>query len=74
MSSIYHHLATTGKNIFGAPAALSDITWSLFSGVVLWEESKKVFNQRKDFLKQTLDIAFEILERGMTTAPSPDMP
>jgi AcrR family transcriptional regulator len=74
MTSIYRHLSNTGKNIFSSPAALSDITWSLFSGVVLWEESKKVFNERKDFLKQTLDIAFEILERGMTTAPLPETP
>ena len=74
MTSIYRHLSNTGKNIFISPAALSDITWSLFSGVVLWEESKKVFNERKDFLKQTLDIAFEILERGMTTAPLPETP
>ena len=72
MTSIYRHLLTAGKNIFSSPEALSDITWSLFSGVVLWEESKKVFNERKDFLKQTLDIAFEILERGMTTAPLPE--
>ncbi|MFH1983659.1 MAG: TetR/AcrR family transcriptional regulator [Pseudomonadota bacterium] len=74
MTSIYRHLSTTDKNIFGSPSALSDITWSLFSGVVLWEESKKVFNERKDFLRQTLDIAFEILERGMKTSPIPDLP
>jgi AcrR family transcriptional regulator len=47
------------------PVALSDITWGLFSGVVLWEESKKVFNKDKDFLKETVDIAFDILERGL---------
>jgi len=74
MTGIFRNLLATGKNIVASPLALSQITWSLFSGVVLWEESKKVFNERKDFLKQTLDIAFEILERGMKTAPESAMP
>jgi len=47
------------------PIALADIVWSLFSGVVLWEESKKLFNREKDHLKMTLEIAFEIFLRGI---------
>ena len=47
------------------PVALADIVWSLFSGVVLWEESKKLFNNEKDHLKMTLDLAFEIFLRGI---------
>jgi hypothetical protein len=57
-----------GKNGFidANPNAIADIVWSLFTGVVLWEESKRMINDEKDFLKQTLDIAFEILARGVT--------
>ena len=48
------------------PAAVADIVWSLFTGVVLWEESKRMIDDGKNFLKQTLDVAFEIFTRGVT--------
>jgi len=47
------------------PTALADIFWSLFSGVVLWEASKKSIDEEKDYLKPTLKIAFEIFARGI---------
>ncbi|MEJ2727032.1 MAG: TetR/AcrR family transcriptional regulator [Deltaproteobacteria bacterium] len=47
------------------PVALADTFWALFSGVVLWLTSKKIIDQRKDYLKQTLDVAFEIYCRGL---------
>ena len=58
----------TGQEIFANhhPTAIADIVWSLFTGVVLWEESKRMIDNEKDFLKQTLDVAFEILSRGIT--------
>jgi AcrR family transcriptional regulator len=47
------------------PNALADIVWALFSGVVLWENSKRVINEDKDYLKDTLETAFEIFSRGI---------
>ena len=47
------------------PLALADTFWALFSGVVLWLTSKKIINEKKDYLKQTLDVAFEIFTRGL---------
>ena len=47
------------------PMALADILWSLFAGVVLWEASKKTIDERKDFLKSTLEVGFEIFKRGV---------
>jgi AcrR family transcriptional regulator len=47
------------------PIAIADVLWSLFSGIVLWETSKRIINQDKDFLKDTLDTAFEIFSRGI---------
>jgi hypothetical protein len=44
---------------------LALISWSLFSGLVLWEESKRTLDPRKNFLKATLEMAFEVLGRGM---------
>jgi AcrR family transcriptional regulator len=58
----------TGQDIFVGhhPTAIADIVWSLFTGVVLWEESKRMIDNEKDFLKETLDVAFEIFTRGIT--------
>lgn len=47
------------------PVALADIFWSLFSGVVLWEASKKVIDAKKDYLKETLRTSFEIFKAGI---------
>lgn len=51
------------------PNALADIFWSLFSGVVLWEDSKKIIDDKKDYLKQTLRTSFEIFKRGVAVLP-----
>jgi AcrR family transcriptional regulator len=48
------------------PNAVADIVWSLFTGVVLWEESKRMIDDDKDHLKKTLDNAFEIFARGIS--------
>ncbi len=48
-----------------SPAALADMVWSIFSGLVIWEESKKMFKPDKDYLKSTLDLAFRVLGNGM---------
>jgi len=55
------------KDIFSDqhPMALADIFWSMFSGVVLLETSKQVLNEDKNFLKETLAIAFEIFSKGV---------
>ena len=47
------------------PQKVALILWALFSGLVLWEESKRALDPRKDFLKPTLDMAFEIFARGI---------
>lgn len=46
---------------------LADVMWSMFSGIVLWEESKKMIEGDKDFLEKTLDTAFDIFRRGIKT-------
>ena len=45
--------------------ALADIVWSNFTGAVLWEESKRIINPHKTYLKNTLDLAIDILIRGI---------
>jgi AcrR family transcriptional regulator len=52
------------------PVALADIFWALFSGVILWNTSKKIINQEKDYLKRTLEMGFEIFRRGIRSDES----
>jgi AcrR family transcriptional regulator len=47
------------------PQQLAMVLWAMFSGLVLWEESKRALDPRKDFLKPTLDVAFEVFGRGI---------
>ncbi len=47
------------------PVALADILWATYSGVVLWVDSKRLLNNEKNFVKQTLMSAFEIIEKGL---------
>ncbi len=56
------------------PIALADLVWAMFSGLVLWEESKRLFNPAKDHLKPTLDLALELLARGLCVQPPPSLP
>jgi AcrR family transcriptional regulator len=49
------------------PIALADTFWSLFSGVILWMTSKKMVNDGKDHLKETLALAFDVFYRGIKT-------
>ena len=65
IANVYEEGVRQGKFIEGHSMAHADIIWALFTGLVLWEESKKRHNPKKDFLKSTLDTAFEIFCRGI---------
>lgn len=47
------------------PEALSDVMWALFSGVVLWEESKRIIRNKREVNSPAFDTAFEIFSRGI---------
>ncbi len=66
ISEIFKEGIQEGVFIEKHPVALADVLWALFSGVVLWEESKKLINGEKDYLKETLEVAFDIFGRGIT--------
>ncbi len=65
IARIFQEGIDSGMFIDHHPTALADIFWSLFSGVVLWEASKKIIDETKDYLKETLRSAFEIFKRGV---------
>ena len=69
MAKVFEEGMEEGLYIKRHPVALADVVWALFSGVVLWEESKRLIDSKKDFLKPTLEIAFEIFSRGIEINP-----
>lgn len=65
MAKIFKEGIDQGVFIDAHPLALADSLWSMFSGLVLWEESKRIINPKKNFLKSTLSLAFDIFGRGI---------
>ena len=65
IAKIFQDGVDQGLFIDSHPTALADTFWSLFSGVVLWLTSKRLINQEKDYLKETLELAFEVFGRGI---------
>jgi len=65
IADVFRDGIADGRYIDRHPVALADIFWSLFSGVVLWEASKRIIDDSKDYLKPTLNLAFEIFQRGI---------
>jgi len=47
------------------PVALADILWATYAGVILWVNSKRLLNNKKDFIKPTLKTAFKIINKGI---------
>ena len=65
MASIFEDGINRGVFIDEKPLVLANILWSLFSGIVLWEESKRIMGKGKGNLKLTLETPFEIFCRGI---------
>jgi len=68
LAKLFEQGIEEGRFIAHHPIALGDIIWIVFTGAVLWEESKRMINPRKDYLKQTLDLAIDIFGRGIKAA------
>lgn len=47
------------------PVAVADILWGVFSGLVIFEVSKRSLDPRKDFMKETFDLAFSFIVEGL---------
>ena len=66
LADIFRNTSDGGLFLIERPNAVADIIWSLFTGVVLWEESKRLTDDGRESLKNTLDTAFEIFARGIS--------
>ena len=65
LATIFEEGIKEGVFVDKHPVALSDIFWALFSGVVLWMTSKKIIDANKDYLRPTLEMAYEIFKHGL---------
>ena len=65
LSEIFAEGIELGSFLKRKPMQLAVVLWAMFSGLVLWEESKRSLDSRKAFLKPTLDVAFEVFGRGI---------
>ena len=65
IAKIFEEGVKSGTFVNHHPVALADIFWSMFSGVILWEASKRIISSDKDYLKSTLATAFSLFERGV---------
>ncbi|MBU4463049.1 MAG: TetR/AcrR family transcriptional regulator [Proteobacteria bacterium] len=65
MSDIFNEEINKGVLVDKKPEALADLLWALFSGIVLWGESKKIMDNNKDYLKKALETAFEVFFLGI---------
>jgi AcrR family transcriptional regulator len=65
LADIFEEGMETGSLLHRDPQKMALILWALFSGLVLWEESKRGLDPRKDFLMPTVDMAFDIFGRGI---------
>ena len=65
MAKLFDEGVQKGIFIDRHPMAIADIFWAMFSGVVLWETSKRIINEDKDYLRETLKTAFEIFDSGI---------
>jgi len=72
LSKIFEDGISQGDFVEKHPVALADIVWAIFSGLILWEESKRIINDNKNYLKQTLEVAFDIFARGIKKQKSDD--
>jgi AcrR family transcriptional regulator len=65
MTNIFEDAAKEGAINEFNPNALSDIIWAIFTGLLLWEESKKMSNPERSYFKETLELATEIFCYGI---------
>ncbi len=72
MAAVLQQGASQGIFCGGHVMADTDILWSTFTGLLLWEESKKRINPARDYFKTTLDRAFDLLLLGLQKKCNPE--
>lgn len=67
IASVVQQGINSGIFLDRRPGDIADIVWSLFSGVILWKSDRDGSEHKDAKLQATLETAFEILEKGIST-------
>jgi AcrR family transcriptional regulator len=70
LSHMFSQEIKKGTIVQHNPMALADIVWGIFSGVILWEESKRILNEERFQLKESIQLAIEIFGNGLKADPA----
>lgn len=65
IADIFTQAIKKGICFYMPPSAIAKIAWSLFSGVVMLDFSKRALEGQQNNLRQKLELAFEIFEKGI---------
>ena len=65
IADIFEEGIEKGLFIKRHPTAFAQIVISVFSGIVLWEEGKRIGDDNRNYVKPTIELVFEILYRGL---------
>ncbi len=68
ISSVFRAAIENGEMNDHHPNAMADSIWAIFTGMVLWEESKRFFNPRKQYLRTTLEMTIRLFIQGGVSA------
>lgn len=69
LAQIYEEGVRLGELREGPGISYADVIWGIFAGLIIWEEAKKKVNPQKDYLRPTLDLAFQVFYQGVKTDP-----
>jgi len=62
---LYDEGVAAGQFVEASSVAFADIIWGIFFGVALWEESKRVMSPHKHYVKETFQLAADMMLRGI---------
>jgi len=64
LADVFDEGVSQGKFVPRKGAIYADMFWGIITGIFMYEEAKKKINPSKDFLKETIDQAFDIFFSG----------
>ena len=65
MSDVFDEGVSQGRFVPRKGVVYADMFWGWFTGITMWEESKKRLDPKKDFLKSTIEQSFEVFMTGI---------
>jgi len=65
IAAVFQEGMDEGRILRRHPTALADIFWSMFTGSVLWKETKQMIGNEQYPLKESIRLGFSLLDKGL---------